>query len=67
MAFMAAYNMDAFREFVFNSSFLKRYRIAPALLDKARSDDVALLKIGLSWIERFVWGISSPLLRPRKS
>jgi hypothetical protein len=64
---MAAYNMDAFRDFVFKSSFLKRYRIASALLDKARTDDVELLKIGLAWIELFIWGKSSPLLRPRKS
>jgi hypothetical protein len=26
MAFMAAYNIDRFRGFVFQSSFLKRYR-----------------------------------------
>jgi hypothetical protein len=67
MAFMAAYNMDAFREFVYKSSFLKRYRIASSLLDKARRDDVELLKIGLAWIERFVWGKPSALMRPRKS
>jgi Fe-S-cluster containining protein len=65
MAFMAAYNMDAFREFVFHSTFLKRYRIASALLDKARADDVELLKIGLAWIALFVWGKPSPLLKPR--
>jgi Fe-S-cluster containining protein len=60
MAFMAA-----FREFVFKSSFLKRYRIASALLNQARSDDVALLKIGLAWIALFIWGKASPLLKPR--
>jgi hypothetical protein len=27
MAFMAAYNIDRFRDFVFQSSFLKRYRV----------------------------------------
>jgi hypothetical protein len=46
---------------------LKRYRIASALLDKARTDDAALLKIGLAWIELFVWGKTSPLLRPKKN
>jgi len=58
--------MDAFREFVFKSSFLKRYRIASPLLDKAGSDDVELLKIGLAWIELFIWGKASPLLKPRR-
>jgi uncharacterized protein len=66
MAFMASYNMDAFREFIFNSSFLKRYKIATALLDKARLDDVELLKIGLAWIEHFVWGKASPILKIKK-
>ena len=66
MAFMAAYHMDAFREFVFKSSFLKRYRIAAPLLEKARHNDFELLKIGFAWIEWFVWGKTSPLLRPRK-
>jgi Fe-S-cluster containining protein len=65
MAFMAAYNMGAFREFVFKSSFLKRYRIASARLDKVRVDDVELLKIGMAWIALFIWGKPSPLLKPR--
>jgi Fe-S-cluster containining protein len=65
MAFMAAYNMDAFREFVFKSSFLKRYRIASAHLDKVRANDVELLKIGLAWIALFIWGKASPVLKPR--
>jgi len=65
MAFMAAYNMDMFREFVFKSSFLKRYKIASASLDKAEGDDVELLKIGMAWIELFIWGKASPLMRLR--
>ena len=31
MAFMAAYNVDRFREFVFESSFLKRFKVKPEL------------------------------------
>lgn len=34
MAFMAAYNIDRFREFVFQSSFLKRYRVKKNLVKK---------------------------------
>ncbi|MCK7503854.1 MAG: YkgJ family cysteine cluster protein [Desulfobacterales bacterium] len=36
MAFMAAYNVDRFREFVFASSFLKRFKINPELVAKIR-------------------------------
>ena len=57
MAFMAAYNVDRFREFVFESSFLKRFKIKPELAAKVRQDDVRLMLLGFDWIELFVWGI----------
>lgn len=56
MAFMAAYNMDDFREFVVNSSFLKRYKLNPSLRLKIKADDVALLKLGMAWIRMFLFG-----------
>ena len=66
MTFMAAYNMDQFRKFVFGSSFLKRYKMASTLREKIRKDDIDLLKVGLAWIELLVWGKPSSLLRPVK-
>ncbi|MFZ1986897.1 MAG: YkgJ family cysteine cluster protein [Desulfatitalea sp.] len=66
MAFMAAYNLDRFREFLFGSTFLKRYRVPPALVKKMRGDDEALLSFGFEWIRSFVWGIASPLIRPKR-
>lgn len=56
MAFMATYNIDRFAEFVFESSFLKRYKIRPACLGKIRKgDEVELLKLGFEWVLFFVW------------
>ena len=66
MAFMATYNMDAFRAFVFQSSFKRRYKIKPDVLRKARVDDVALLNIGLEWIRLFLWGIPSRTLKLKR-
>ena len=63
MAFMAAYNIDSFREFVFDSSFLKRYKVKATLVKKARRDDVALMKLGFAWIKLFVWGKSTKTIR----
>ncbi len=54
MAFMAAYNIDEFRSFVFASSFLKRFDIPNALKKKLKTDDAALLKFGLEWILKHV-------------
>ncbi len=65
MAFMAAYNIDRFREFVLESSFLKRFKIKSATVKKIRSDDTELLKIGFDWIRLFVWGLPSKKIRPR--
>lgn len=65
MAFMATYNIDRFREFVFKSSFLKRYKVKSALLKKLKSDEVALLKFGFEWVKVFIWGMQSKDIRLR--
>jgi hypothetical protein len=66
MAFMAAYNIDSFRKFVFNSSFLKRYKVKTALLKKIEGDDVQLMLFAFSWIRLFVWGIKSKKIMVRR-
>jgi len=65
MAFMATYNIDRFRNFVFQSSFLKRYRIKPDVRQKLKKNDVELLKFGFEWVKFFVWGIRSPAFKQR--
>ena len=65
MAFMATYNIDRFREFVFHSSFLKRYKVKTAVLKKVKADDEELLKFGFEWVKLFLWGIKTKKIRPR--
>lgn len=65
MAFMAAYNIDGFRGFIFESSFLQRYKLKTDLLKKLKSDDVTLMKFGFEWIRFFVWGMKSDKIRLR--
>lgn len=57
MAFMATYNIDAFRSFVFKSTFLKRYKLKSTLVKKIKNDDTELLNFGFEWVKFFVWGI----------
>lgn len=64
MAFMATYNLDGFRDFVFKSTFLRRYRVKKDVLKKIEADDVSLMKFGFAWVKFFVWGIKSPYFRP---
>ena len=59
MAFMATYNIDQFRDFLFKSTFLKRYKVKSKVLKQIRSDDVELMKFGFEWVKFYVWGIRS--------
>ncbi len=63
MAFMAAYNVDAFRSFLFESSFLKRCKIKSDLKIKLKRDDVAVMKFGFEWIKLFLYGIPSKMMK----
>jgi hypothetical protein len=65
MAFMAAYNMERFRDFVFNSSFLKRFWVKREIVQRMERDETELLQFGFAWIAYATWGINSPLLRAR--
>jgi len=51
MFFLVSYNIDKFREFVFESSFLQRYEVDPAQLEEMREDEIALLEFGLRWLK----------------
>jgi hypothetical protein len=59
MAFMATYNLDRFREFLFGSTFFKRYRIRPDVKRRLRTNDKSLLLFGFEWVKVFVWGLPS--------
>ena len=65
MAFMTTYNIDRFREFVFNSSFLKRYKVKSVILKKIKNDDGELLTFGFDWIKFYLWGIKSTSFKER--
>ncbi len=51
MFFMVSYNLDKFRRFVTESSFLTRYPVDAETLERIRKSDVELLKFGLGWLK----------------
>jgi len=65
MAFMATYNIDPFRDFVFKSTFLKRYKVKSERLKKIRTDDVELMKFGFEWVKFYIWGMKTKFFRIR--
>jgi len=56
MTFMALYNLDKFREFVFKSTFLDRLEVEPERIEKVRKDDGELLKFAFDWIKFGLFG-----------
>jgi Fe-S-cluster containining protein len=50
MCFMALYDLDRFRRFVLESSFLQRFDVDEARVEALRTDDVELLDFGVQWI-----------------
>jgi uncharacterized protein len=51
MFFLASYNIDEFKKFIFKSSFLSRYDVDGDTLNAIQKDEVALLKFGMKWLK----------------
>lgn len=56
MYFMACYDLDAFRRFVFDSSFLERFDIAEERLNRIRTDDIELMTFACRWLKFSLFG-----------
>jgi len=50
MFYMASYNLDKFRDFVFKSPFLSRFEVDEETTKKIASDDVALMHFAFDWL-----------------
>jgi Fe-S-cluster containining protein len=62
MAFMACFNVDEFKKFVFKSTFLSRFKMDQDKIDQLQESDIELMKFGFDWIKFFLTGKGS--LRP---
>ena len=51
MFYMVCYDMDKFRKFVFETTFLNRFVIDEMLMEKIKADDEELLKFGFNWLK----------------
>ena len=65
MFFMVSYNIDKFRGFVFESSFLDRYEVGKATLDKIERDEIAHLKFNLKWLLNILFKKGAFQLKPK--
>jgi uncharacterized protein len=63
MFFMACYNLDKFRRFVFGSTFLHRFNIPEETINRIKTDDEELLKMSFQWLKFSLFGESGIPLR----
>jgi Fe-S-cluster containining protein len=49
--FMASYNIDKFKRFVFESEFMQRFDIDAETAEKLKNDEVELLKFAMVWLK----------------
>jgi Fe-S-cluster containining protein len=54
--FNACYDLDNFRRFVFESTFLSRFELEESLVEELRQDDIALLKFAFTWLRFALFG-----------
>ena len=63
MFYMACYDLDRFRRFVFETRFLKLFEIDEARVEALRTDDQELLDFGMQWLRFAIFGEQSMKLR----
>ena len=51
MFYMASYNLDRFRNFIFKSPFFERFDVDPEEKELISADDVALMKFAFNWLK----------------
>ena len=56
MFFMGTYELDTFRRFIFNSSFLDRFEVSEEEQERLKTDDEALLEFGFRFLRFSLFG-----------
>jgi Fe-S-cluster containining protein len=52
----ACYDLDRFRSFVFDSSFLDKYELEPEVVEAIRTEDDELLRFAFRWLRTCLFG-----------
>ncbi len=56
MFYMSCYNLDEFKKFVFQSTFMDRFEMDPDQPRRIQTDDVELMKFGAQWLNFALFG-----------
>ena len=59
----ACYDLDSFRRFIVETTFLERFELEKDLVEELRTDDEALLRFAFRWLRYALFG--EPTMKPR--
>jgi hypothetical protein len=66
MFFMASTDLDTFRKFVFESSFLETYEVDAETIAKIKEDDVALMLFSFKYLANTLFGAAGMAIKAEK-
>lgn len=66
MFFMASTDLDSFRRFIFESSFLDTYEVDQEILDKIREDDIELMHFSFKYLANTLFGAQGLTIKKEK-
>jgi len=66
MFFMASTDLESFRRFVFESSFLDTYEVDQETIERIREDDVALMEFSFSYLANTLFGAQGMSIKQEK-
>ena len=67
MYYMACYDLDRFRRFVFETRFLQLFEVDDARVDAMRRDDLELLDFAMQWLKFSLFQERTMKLKPSES
>jgi Fe-S-cluster containining protein len=56
MFYLASYNLDSFRKFVFETRFLDMFDVDDEVVDEIKRDEVALMRFAIDWLRFSLFG-----------
>jgi Fe-S-cluster containining protein len=71
MYYMACYDLDRFRSFILESTFLDRFEMEPEVVEKIKEDDIELYHFAMKWLEYGLLGqhvlkVKPDVMEPKK-
>lgn len=64
MFYMACFDLDRFRRFIMDSTFLERFDVTPDEVEKIKEDDVKLYHFAIRWLEYGLLGQHALKVKP---